>query len=200
MIVGVTGSIGSGKSTISRILAASLGAVLINSDEVCRQELLPGRSGLVAVEERWGRRFLSDAGTLDRSALRAAAFHEPGLLQELEAVFHPLVHRHILLAASQQRKSGGWLVAEVPLLFEVGWQEDFDCTVAVRVGLQSLFARVEARDGRSREEVEKILSAQLPMEKKVEMADYCIDNSSFLSNTVSQVYWLTRILRKRRRV
>ncbi len=87
MIVGVTGSIGSGKSTVCKILAATLGAELISSDELCRRELLPGKAGLVAVERRWKRRFLSGSGELDRPALRIAALEEPEVLSELEESF-----------------------------------------------------------------------------------------------------------------
>lgn len=197
MNIAVTGGLGSGKSTVSRILTNSLGAQMLNSDALCREELLPGEKGLVAVQKRWGQRFLLDSGALDRTALRVAAFDDPSLLAELENILHPFAHRKVLQAIAAGRKNKSWLVVEVPLLFEVGWQEDFDVVVVVRSKLNDIFTRVADRDQRSKKEIQKILAVQLPLKEKVRLADYCIDNSGIFIATVEQVAWLRRELQKK---
>ncbi len=196
MNIAVTGGIGSGKSSISRVLARALDARLQDSDKICRQEMAPGRQGLLAVERRWGRRFLAASGVLDRTALRRAAFADPELLAELEAILHPLVYNRFCHIIAEGRLSGCWLVAEVPLLFEAGWEDIFDCTVVVKGDQQQIIARVERRDGRSREEILQIAAAQMPVAEKVKKADYCIDNSGSFTSTVEQLYWLARSLRR----
>ncbi len=196
MNIAVTGGIGSGKSSVSRVLARALDARLQDSDKICRQEMAPGRQGLLEVERRWGRRFLDSSGALDRAALRRAAFGDPGLLAELEEILHPVVYNRLCHIINKGRGSGHWLVAEVPLLFEAGWENIFDCVVVVKGDQQQIIARVEQRDGRSREEIRQITAAQMPVDEKVKKADYCIDNSGSFISTVEQVYWLGRSLRR----
>ncbi len=194
MNIAVTGGIGCGKSAVSRVLARTLGASLQNSDEICRQELSLGQQGLAAVEQRWGRRFLAPSGELDRTALREAAFQQPAVLAELEDILHPLVSRRLQEKMAVEKKRGCSLVAEVPLLFEVGWEKMFDRVVVVRADEEQTLARVVRRDGRSREEVLQITSTQMPLRKKVERADYCIDNSGTFSSTITQIYYLAHCL------
>ncbi len=158
--------------------------------------MAPGRQGLLEVERRWGRRFFDPSGALDRAALRRAAFGDPGLLAELEEILHPVVYNRFCHIIDKGKVSGRWLVAEVPLLFEVGWENIFDCVVVVRGDQQQIIARVEQRDGRSREEILQITAAQMPIDEKVKKADYCIDNSGSFTSTVEQVYWLARSLRR----
>ncbi len=196
MNIAVTGGIGSGKSSVSRVLARAVAARLQDSDEICRQEMAPGRRGLLELERRWGQRFLDTTGALDRTALRQAALAEPKLLDELEEILHPVVYQRLCEAIDEGKSDGRWLVAEVPLLFEVGWENIFDCVVAVRGGLQQVIARVERRDRRSKEEILQLVAAQMPVGEKVEKADYCIDNSGSFTITVEQVYWLARSLRR----
>ncbi len=196
MVIAVTGGIGCGKSAVSRILADTLGASLQNSDEICRQELSLGRQGLVEVERRWGRRFLAPSGELDRAALREAAFHQPTVLVDLENILHPLVARRLQEKMAVEKERGRSLVAEVPLLFEVGWEKMFDCIVVVRADKEQMLDRVARRDGRSREEVLHISAAQMPLCEKIKRANYCIDNSGIFSITVAQIYYLARCLQR----
>ncbi len=196
MNIAITGNIGSGKSTISKILARALNAGLYNSDAICRQQLTPGQPGMRELQRRWGQRFVTPAGTLDRPALRQAAFTQPRLLAELEEILHPLVYNTLSSLIKQGKNDGRWLVAEVPLLFEVGWEALFDYVVVVYIDYEQIFTRVSRRDGRSRENIMQILSTQMPLAEKKMRADYCIDNSSLLTVSVEQVYGLARYLQK----
>ncbi len=197
MNIAVTGGIGCGKSVVSKILAHTLNAPLFDSDALCRQELLPKRPGLLAVEWRWGQRFLTPTGELDRPSLRKAAFDQPELLVELENILHPLVLRRLEKEMAKAKDQKTFLVAEIPLLFEVGWEKMFDYVVVVKAARQQIVTRVGKRDGRSKEDILQIVAAQMPLAEKVKKADYCIDNSGIFAASIEQVYYLARSLRAR---
>jgi dephospho-CoA kinase len=193
--IGVTGGIGAGKSTISHILANSLGAFHIDSDEICRQQLQPGTQGFVRFTEVFGSRFFRDNGTIDRDKLRKAVFNDRQSKNDLEAILHPLVRMRIEELAGHCALSKTDLVVEVPLLFETGWQGDFDTTVTVKASRAVCLDRVFSRDGLNHQEVSKIIDSQLSPEKKVSMADHLVDNSGTIVSTVQQIRLLTVTLR-----
>jgi dephospho-CoA kinase len=194
MLIAITGNVGSGKSRVAAILAASLRCPTIDSDQVCRELLEPGRAGWRALRERWPDRFLGDDGLLDRQALRQAVFSEPEIRQGLEQILHPLVRDTVTRAASDPTCRPHMLV-EVPLLFEVGWQDDFDALVTVYAGREMCLVRTMARDRVSRPHTEAILALQINPEAKAAMSDWVIDNSGIWSSTVLQVHWLVHQLR-----
>ena len=186
MLIGVTGSIGSGKSLVARLLGEMLQAQVHSSDEICRRLLVKGEAGYQKVVQTWSDRYLTDSGEVDRVALRSAVFNDQNVRRLLEDILHPLVHRE-LLEAKAQNGATTVQIAEVPLLFECGWQDDFDYIVCVTADPDLVLQRVVRRDNARPEDVEKISAVQMDPALKVERSNYHIDNSGSLENTAEQV-------------
>jgi len=194
MIVGVTGGIGSGKSTAARILASRLSAEYLDTDLLCRELMMPGKAGFKRFVAGAGREFLDANGCLDRGRLRNAAFSDSHIKKELESILHPLVRNLVVQKKETLRGGGASCVVEVPLLFEVGWVEAFDTTVLVYVPEKVSRERVMRRDGSSLELVEDIIRSQMNIEAKRLLADWIIDNSSTHVSTVCQAAYLAHCL------
>lgn len=176
MLIGVTGGIGTGKSKVAEMLAQLLGATLVNADAVCRELLETGKPGYIQFVQRYGGTYLErPAGPIDRHRLRTALFADDCMRRDLENILHPMVRR-ILAQSCSSNSSNGSVVAEVPLLFESGWQDDFDVIVCVDAPQSTVTNRVVARDGVASAEVQRIIKLQLPQEKKKQMADWVINN------------------------
>jgi dephospho-CoA kinase len=192
MNIAVTGSFGSGKSTVSRLLAQEMGALYVDTDQLCRQMMLPGRQGYKGLVALYGARFLARDGSVDRGALRDAVFSVTEVRRALEGILHPLVRRMVADGAQSCRKAGRHQVVEVPLLFEVGWQGQFDRTVVVSGQEKQLLSRVGVRDGLSAEEFRRVAATQWTPAEKESLGDFVINNSGLFVATVQQVAWLAR--------
>ncbi len=197
MNVAVTGGLGSGKSTVSKILAAALAARLINTDRECRLLMEPGAEGFEEFRSIFGEKYLQENGTINRELLRQHTFADEQLRTKLQEILHPIVRRRIAScsrAAAEQKKI---LVVEVPLLYEAGWQDDFDISVVVYIPEEQCIERVLARDRISPKQIRQILSAQLPLEKKLASGHFIVDNSGTLVSTVQQIAWMAKKLNGR---
>lgn len=194
MHIGVTGTIGSGKSTVARLLSNALLAEYIDSDQICRQRLEPGEAGLIALQQRTGDRFIAPDGSLHRQLLRQVVFTEPQLRTVLEEILHPLVQEEITRRLAACAAVGSILVVEVPLLFELGWQKKFTCTVVVAGGWEQCLLRASRRDGVDRAEIARILAVQMPVEEKIALADFVVNTSGTYTATVVQTAWLVNYL------
>jgi dephospho-CoA kinase len=195
LVIGLTGGIGSGKSTVAELFRQH-GAQIISADQISRELLAPDGVGSKLLRQELGERFFPGSQELDRTALRRAIFAEPELRRKVNAILHPLIRQRIstLLTASEQTLAEvnippifHGIVVEVPLLFEVGWQDDFDFVVVVRADDQEALERLRQRDGVSRAEAEAALAAQLPMSVKLARADHVIDNRGKPNETARQV-------------
>jgi dephospho-CoA kinase len=195
----VTGSIGSGKSTVARMLTNILGGEYLDSDQLCRQLLQSGQAGYAGMLQCYGSRFFRPDGALDRPQLRHEVFADDSVRQALEGILHPLVCERIALRSTACAALGKILVAEVPLLFETGWQGDFSCTVLVHIDQNLLFDRVGRRDGLSAAEMERVLAVQLPVVEKIALADYALNNSGTFAATMFQSNWLAGQVRLRQK-
>lgn len=195
MKIGITGTICSGKSHVARLLGRLLCVDVLDSDMICRELLEKEKQGWLGLTEKWGEYFLTASREVDRPKLRKAIFDDDKVRQELERILHPLVRQEIKEIAEQKSESGDNLLVEVPLLFEVGWQCDFDRTVLVYASQGVCLERVMARDGVSRIDGEKILASQMNVRQKIPLADSVIDNSGCWSRTVVQIYHLSAVLR-----
>lgn len=199
MIVAVTGGMGSGKSTASKILARVMEAEHLDTDQLCRMEMLPGHQGYEEFLRISGSRFLDAGGNIDRMLLRRAVFADRTIKTQLESILHPIVRRHVQGVYQECLLHSHHLVVEVPLLFESGWQHDYDVTVAVFVPEDLSLVRVGLRDNLAAEDIRRVFSSQLPISLKVKRADFVIDNSGTFTSTFSQLSWLGRKLESERK-
>ncbi len=197
MIVAVTGSVGSGKSVVAKELAQLCQAECLDIDQFCREQLEKGNSGWKSVKMKWGKKFFGLDESIDRKALRKAIFNDPAIRVKLEGILHPLVKYHVLKLKSVHSAQSTLMVVEVPLLFEAGWQEEFDTIVTVSAENNVCRQRVMARDKVSLEDAQKILDAQLPIDQKIAKSDYVIDNSKDWDSTLVSITQLSRTLTDR---
>ena len=194
MIVGVTGGIGSGKSKVAALLGKLLCAIVISADDVCRELLEPGGEGYLQFVHSGGSHFLDGDGGINRVTLREKIFADPDLRDQLEAILHPLVLEKIQNVAEGDPES--FVIAEVPLLFEKDWQDEFDTIISVFSTEDRLIERVMERDRISREDVGTIIATQMSMEEKNRRADYVINNSGHWQETEKQLVELATRLKK----
>lgn len=174
--LGLTGNIGSGKSSVARLLA-SHGALVIDADELAR-EATNDPAVVEAIAARLGSELVVD-GQLDRPTTAARVFSDPAALAELNAVVHPWVgerREQLEHEALRSENPPTVIVHDVPLLYETGLEQDVDEVVVVTAPLEARVARVVARSGLSAAEVRARDAAQLPLDAKAACADYVIDN------------------------
>ena len=194
VLLGLSGGIGSGKSTVTRLLAA-LGATTIDADAIVHEQQAPGMPLLEAMAEAFGREILGPDGALDRQALANVVFRDASARERLGQLVHPPVIAEMMRRAKEAVGAGEPMaVLDIPLLFEgrksgrgSGAVMNFTATVAVWVPVEVQIERTVARDGCTREEAEARIAAQMPIDEKKAMADYVIDNSGTPEETEKQV-------------
>lgn len=172
-MIGITGTIGSGKSSVSRFWAAYSGLPLIDIDLLCRELLVVDRPGWRALRENLASSYFLPDGQLDRSKLRGAIFTDSSLRQRVDSLIHPLAHELLLKKAAFL---DGRVLVDVPLLFEADWQEYFQATVMVYADRQTCCRRISARDNISPQEAEKAVRSQMDCWEKALLAHHVIDN------------------------
>ena len=187
IVLGLTGSMAAGKSTVSRRLRA-LGATVIDADEAARQAVEPGTPGLRELARAFGPGILLPDGGLDRRKMAALAFQNPAALQTMNGILHPLI-RQMVSARLEGAKSRGERVAvlDVPLLFESGWQRYCDKTWLVAAPEALRLERAMARSGMGREEALARMAAQMPEAEKIALADVVIHNDGTLDALYEKV-------------
>ncbi len=178
--LGLTGGIGSGKSTVAGMLAEH-GAAVIDSDAISRATTAPGGAALPLIAETFGHQMIGADGALDRAAMRQLVFSDPSARQRLEAIVHPLVsketERQAQAATSQGKRC---LVFDVPLLVESGvrWRGRLDRVLVIDCPPEVQIGRVMARNGISQEEVQRIIDAQASRASRLAAADMVIFNGA----------------------
>lgn len=195
MIVAITGGIGCGKSRVADYLVKIGQAQHCDTDQYCRDLLRYGQTGWQGVVAKWENRFLDNKGSIDRPLLRRTIFEDSIVRKELETILHPLVRHHVAQLKAKSADSGTLLVVEVPLLYEVGWQSDFDKVITVFATKEECVKRVMSRDCVTATEAEKITEVQMPLEEKMQLADYIIDNSGIWQATCRQIEDVLRQLK-----
>lgn len=194
MNIAVTGGLGTGKSTVSRIFAASLASELIDTDQLCRQQMLPGTDGYAEFRRVFHDKFFQDDGMIDRRLLRQAVFDDDTIRKKLEDILHPIVRSQVVARGKASSACGSMLIVEVPLLYETGWQDTFDVCIVVYVPEEICIQRVMTRDEMPAEQIRQIMNAQLPIKKKLDYADFIVDNSGTFISTVQQIAWMSKSL------
>lgn len=175
MVVGLTGGIGSGKSTAAAMFA-ELGVPVIDADEIARELVVPGAVALDEIRDAFGDGVLAADGGLDRRRLREAIFGDAAAKRRLESILHPRVYEE--LGRRLEGLGAPYAIVVVPLLLETGGRELVDRVLVVDVSRRTQIARTRSRDGVSREEVEKILEAQTDRDARLEAADDVLDNEA----------------------
>jgi len=176
-VIGLTGGVGSGKSTAAAILA-ELGARVIDADRIGHEVYRPGSEGFRRVVEAFGAGIVARDGTIDRRALGAIVFAQPEARARLNALVHPLIAAEVARRIAEARAEGfaGPIVVEAAVLIEAGWQSLVDRVWAVSATRASAIGRVMASRGLCREEAELRLDAQLPDAERRRLADLVIEN------------------------
>lgn len=186
-IIGLTGSIASGKSTVTAILR-EIGAPVIDADAIVHELQQPGTEVTAAIAREFGPGVLRPDGSLDRAALGRMVFADPERRRALEAIVHPAVRVEMLRRIEELRREGRpAAVLDIPLLYESGWDRLVDEVWVVYVDRATQKARLIARSGLSPEEAEARIAAQGDLEEKARRADRVIDNRGGLAETRAQV-------------
>lgn len=193
--VGLTGGIGSGKSTVARLLAER-GAIVIDADALARDVVAPGTPGIAAVAEAFGGHLVRADGSLDREALGRIVFADPGARRHLESITHPLIRVETArrFAALPADAVG---VHDIPLLAEVGSAANYDVVVVVEAPKHARLDRLAQR-GLPREQAETRMENQATDAQRREIADILVDNSGSLDDLLVRVDGLWADLQARR--
>jgi dephospho-CoA kinase len=175
--IGLTGGIGSGKSTVARTLV-DCGAALIDADAISRQLTAPGGAAVSELASQFGPQLITPEGAMDRDRMRQLAFGDPAIKGRLEAIIHPLVSQESLRQSSAAAAAGrACIVFDIPLLVESGrWRQQLDRVLVVDCTEDTQIARVMARNAWPREMVEKIMAGQASRAQRLAAADICICN------------------------
>lgn len=186
-VYGLTGGIGTGKSTASQFLM-EFGAVVVEADDVGRQVVAPGSEGLETIVTTFGKALLDQTGALDRQKLGALVFSDPAKRQQLEVIIHPLVQQHSRAQFECLAQDGHTIIVyESALLFESKRHLEMQSTILVTADQNARIARVQQRDGSTKAEIQARMQAQMSEEKKRQLSDYILDNSGDLPNLQRQV-------------
>lgn len=185
-VFGLTGGIGTGKSTVARMFAAR-GVPVVDADALAREVVAPGTVGNAEIGAAWPQAIGPD-GTVDRKKLGAIVFGDPAARTRLEAITHPLIQQASASRLTDLAGEGHALALyEAALLVESGRWRDFAGLIVVTASPERQIERAVARGGLSREEAEARVKAQLPTEEKARVASYVIDNDGALAETERQV-------------
>ncbi len=186
VLAALTGGIATGKSyCVQRF--ATLGAEVIDADRLAREAVEPGTRGLAAVATRFGAHLVRADGSLDRPALGRIVFTDARARADLEAIVHPEVYRRIRDWSVNLPASTRLAVADIPLLFETGHEHDFDTVIVCACSPEEQVRRVIARDGLTEREARARISAQWPIDEKVNRADHVIRTEGSFGDTDRQV-------------
>jgi dephospho-CoA kinase len=196
LLVGLTGGIGSGKSTVAAMLERR-GAVVIDADDLARDAVDPGTSGYEQVVEAFGRQLITDGGDVDRERLAQLVFADPEARKQLESIVHPEVARRFAQALEPYRDTDRVVVYVVPLLVERSLQAAFDVIVAISASPEVREERLRADRGMSPEDVRGRMAAQLSDAERARDAHMVIENEGSLEQLDRVVDDLWSDLRRR---
>lgn len=184
--IALTGGIATGKSYVARRLR-DLGIPVVDADVLARRVVEPGTPALDAIGARFGAGVIQPDGSLDRKALADIVFRDAEARRDLEAITHPAVRGAIEAFFRELPAAAPLAVADIPLLYETGREKDFSQVIVAACPPELQLARVMNRDGASREEAERRLAAQWPIDDKVKRADYVIWTTGTYDETDAQI-------------
>jgi dephospho-CoA kinase len=193
-VFGLTGNIGSGKSTVAAMLREA-GIPVLDADRISREVTAPGGRAHDAVVQAFGRGIVRGDGSIDRKRLGEIVFSDPSLRARLEAITHPVILEAMEEAiAGIERDGHRAAVVEATLIHESGRKGMFDAVISVTCDRETAISRLAARDGMSRFQAVARLRAQMDADRKAIASDYVIDNSGDVESTRRQVVALAKVL------
>lgn len=187
MIIGITGSLGTGKTTVAKIFKR-LGAIVLDADEIAHRAIEPNTPAWRRIKGYFGDGILRKDGKINRKALAKEVFSERGRLNKLCGIIHPLVYKEIEKKVRQIKRSnaGAIVVLDAPLLLESGGRSKVDKLIVVTAGRDVQIKRAIRKFGLTRKEVLQRIEVQMPLGEKEKAADFVIDNKGSLSATEKQ--------------
>ncbi|WP_222120406.1 dephospho-CoA kinase [Marinobacter piscensis] len=186
VIIGLTGGIGSGKSTVVRQFG-NLGVHWVDADDVAREVVEPGMPALAEVAAHFGEDILTDEGALDRAKLRQIVFEHPEERAWLEGLLHPVIREELIRQLHPQDYALPYVLLVSPLLLETDQHQLVERVLVVDVPESVQIERTMARDANSREQVERIIAAQMPRDQRLAKADAVIDNNQPSDQVATEV-------------
>ena len=196
-IIGLTGGIGSGKSTVSKFLA-HLGAVVIDADKVGHEVFKPGTKAWQEVVDAFGQGIISADGTFDRRKLGEIVFSNPGARAKLNQVMHPLIYEQVKSRMEEyERKGAAIIIVEAPLLLEAGWKSLVDEVWVTSASEATVIKRLKEQKGLPEAQSLARVRAQLTDEERIRQSDVVIDTDCALDELKERVEALWRKLRSR---
>ena len=193
VVIGLTGGIGSGKSTVAKMFGA-LGVHWVDADIVAREVVEPGTPALRKIAEHFGEEILQADGQLDRAALRTIVFRDPGEREWLEELLHPTIRDELARQLQPQDYGLPYVLLVSPLLLETDQHTLAKKAIVVDVPVETQIERTMSRDSDDRDQVERIIAAQMPREHRLSRADHVIHNDRPLAEVEQQVQELHRQL------
>ena len=188
LIVGLTGGIGTGKSTVAAEFR-NLGVCIVNADEGSRAVVEPGKPALSRIASQFGDQIILSDGSLDRAALREIIFTNASKKQWLEELLHPIIHDWIVERLNDSDSS--YVILESPLLLETDQHELVDITLLIDLPVELQLERAGARDANNSKQIQRIIDSQMSREQKISKADWIFDNSgekAMISLRVNQLH------------
>lgn len=178
LLVGLTGGLATGKSTVARIFQ-DLGAIVLDADRLARQAVAPRKPAYRDIVKTFGRRVLRADGTLNRSILAEIVFRNPAKLRQLNAIVHPRVARYQAQLSRQIARNDptALIIYDAPVLIEAGAHKRMDKIIVVTADQKTQIARLHARNGFSRAEALRRIRSQIPLRTKIRLADYRLDGT-----------------------
>jgi len=197
LLVGLTGGVATGKSTVSAMFAA-LGCLIIDADRLAREVVEPGQPAYAQIVSAFGRGVLRPDGGIDRKALGSIVFADRAARERLESFTHPAIRHRIRARLAELGAAGfeGVAILDAPVMVESGDSRDVDRLVVVTADEPAQVARQQARDGLGAEDARRRIRSQMPLDEKARLADYLIDNSGELAATEARVSAVHRALRR----
>lgn len=197
LLVGLTGGVATGKSTVSAMFGA-LGCLIIDADRLAREVVEPGQPAHTQIVSAFGRGVLRPDGGIDRKALGAVVFADPAARARLESITHPAIRARVRARLAELTAAGfdGIVILDAPVMVESGDSRDVDRLVVVTADEPAQVARQQARDGLGPEDARRRIRSQMPLDEKARLAHYLIDNSGELGATEARVREVHRALRQ----
>lgn len=198
MIIGITGGIGSGQSTVAQMFA-KLGAIIISADKLAREIMEPGQPGYKAVVKVFGKEYLTPDKRLNRKKLGSLVFANKKQLRLLNSIVHPILIKRIKQEISRlekqykNKKKKSLIMLDATILFETKMYQLVNNIIVVYASKAKRVQRIKKRDKLTTQEIESRMAAQMPLEQKIKKTKYIIDNSGGLNKTYKQVKQLFSI-------